>query len=104
MGVVSALLLLGGSWSTATYAEDSSAMRARVIQEVLEEVPEIDLAKQIVEIRLNREYLNKKKTIHQRPVRDQYPIKTPSTKQILIRQPIQSESRPSDVDTKNWNQ
>jgi hypothetical protein len=99
-----ALLLLGCFCLTTSYAEDSAAMRARVIQEVLEEVPEIDLAKQIVEIRLKREFLNQQTTISQSPKKEQSPIKIPSSKRVLIRQPVQNESRPSDVDTKNWNQ
>jgi hypothetical protein len=39
-------------------AEDAAALRARVIQEVLAEVQDVELAKQIVEIRLKREYLS----------------------------------------------
>jgi hypothetical protein len=42
----------------SAHAEDPAALRARVIQEVLAEVQDVELAKQIVEIRLKREYLN----------------------------------------------
>ena len=104
LGIVKALVLLLCFCSTATRAEDLAALRARVIQEVLAEVPELDLAKQIVEIRLKREYLNQEKKTPQPSLAEQSPIKTPPSKRVLIRQPIQTESRPSDVDTKNWNQ
>lgn len=103
-GAVKALLVLVFFSSTATLAEDSATFRARVIQEVLEDIPELELAKQIVEIRLKREYLNSEKKTPQPPVREQSSVKIPSSKRVSIRQPIQPESRPSDVDTKNWNQ
>lgn len=104
VGVAGAFLFLGCFYLTTSYAEDSATLRARVIQEVLEEVPEVDLAKQIVEIRLRREFLNQQTTISQSPKKEQPPIKIPSSKRVPIRQPVQSTSRPSDVDTKNWNQ
>lgn len=96
--------MLGCFCATTSHAEDSATMRARVIQEVLDEVPDVDLAKQIVEIRIQREFLNRQTTIAQSPKREQLPIKIPSSKKVQIRQPIQNESRPPDIDTRNWNQ
>jgi hypothetical protein len=41
----------------SAWAEDAADFRTRVIQEVLQEVPDLELAKQVVEIRINREFL-----------------------------------------------
>ena len=57
-GMVGFALWLALIQSFSAHAEDPDALRARVIQEVLAEVQDVELAKQIVEIRLKREYLN----------------------------------------------
>jgi hypothetical protein len=58
LGIVGIALWLTFISCASAQAEDAAALRARVIQEVLAEVQDVELAKQIVEIRLKREYLN----------------------------------------------
>ncbi len=58
LGVVGIALWLALFPCASAQAEDAAALRARVIQEVLAEVQDVELAKQIVEIRLKREYLS----------------------------------------------
>ena len=57
-GIVGIALWLALFPCASAQAEDAAALRARVIQEVLSEVQDIELAKQIVEVRLKREYLS----------------------------------------------
>jgi hypothetical protein len=57
-GVVGFALWLALIPCASAQVEDAAALRARVIQEVLAEVQDVELAKQIVEVRLKREYLS----------------------------------------------
>jgi hypothetical protein len=85
-GVVVALPFVCALNTVNVYAEDAAAFRARVIKEVLEEVPDVELAKQIVEIRVNREFL-KKLSSASNPA-----PKTPAEHRVPIRQPVKGVS------------
>ena len=78
-GFAGAALSIALMSSFSVHAEDAAALRARVIQEVLDEVPDVELAKQIVEIRIKREYLK------------QQAIKIPPTQRVLVKQPVPNQ-------------
>jgi hypothetical protein len=80
-GFASAALCIALMSSFSVHAEDAAALRARVIQEVLNEVPDVELAKQIVEIRIKREYLK------------QQTIKIPPTQRVLVKQPVANQGQ-----------
>ena len=84
-GVVAALLFLCALHPVNVYAEDAAAFRARVFKEVLLEVSDTELAKQIVEIRVKREF-NKQ----------QPPIGKPSQKKELAPKPPNERQAPLD--------
>ncbi len=65
------------------FAEEVDAFRARVFKEVLLEIPDIELAKQIVEIRVKREF-----------IKQQTPVAKPSQKEKLAPKPA-DETQPS---------
>ncbi len=81
LGVVVALLLVCAFHPASVFAEDAAAFRARVIQEVLRDVPDVELAKQIVEIRVKREF------IKQQPSGSKSAPKTPAETRVPIKQP-----------------
>jgi hypothetical protein len=80
-GFAGAALCVALISSFSAHAEDAAALRARVIQEVLDEVPDVELAKQIVEIRIKREYLK------------QQAIKIPPTQRVLVKQPVPNQGQ-----------
>jgi hypothetical protein len=80
-GFVGVALCVALMSSISVHAEDAAALRARVIQEVLDEVPDVELAKQIVEIRIKREYLK------------QQAIKIPPTQRVLVKQPVSNQGQ-----------
>lgn len=93
-GVVVALLFLCALNPANLYAEDAAAFRARVIQEVLRDVPDVELAKQIVEIRVKREFINQMSS-ESKPV-----PKIPVATQIPINQAVKSSSdQPAEITT-----
>ena len=84
-GVVAALLFLCAFHPVNVYAEDAAAFRARVFKEVLLEVSDTELAKQIVEIRVRREF-----------IKQQPPIGKPSQKEELAPKPPNERQDPLD--------
>jgi hypothetical protein len=76
VGLVEAIFLAVLLHAAPVRAEDAVDFRTRVIQEVLQEVPDLELAKQIVEIRINREFL-----------KSQSASKSPAQQRVLIREP-----------------
>jgi hypothetical protein len=71
------------------YAEDAAAFRARVIKEVLLEVPDLEMAKQIAEIRINREFLKKQGPVEKPAPKQESPTKLPAERSLPIKQPVQ---------------
>ncbi len=84
-GVVAILLFLCAFHPVNVYAEDAAAFRARVFKEVLLEVSDTELAKQIVEIRVKREF-----------IKQQPPIEKPSQKEELAPKPPNERQAPLD--------
>ncbi len=84
-GVVAILLFLCAFHPVNVYAEDAAAFRARVFKEVLLEVSDTELAKQIVEIRVKREF-----------IKQQPPIEKPSQKEELAPKPPNERQDPLD--------
>lgn len=89
LGVVSALLWGGVLHSETAYAEDAAAFRARVIREVLKEVPDLELAKQIAEIRINREFLNQQSSATNPAPQKELAPKAPIERRVPIKQSVQ---------------
>ena len=85
-GVAVALLFVCALNTANAYAEDAAAFRARVIKEVLQEVPDVELAKQIVEMRVKREFLQIQ------PSASNPALKTPAEHRVPIRQPVKGVS------------
>jgi hypothetical protein len=71
------------------YAEDAAAFRSRVLKEVLQEVPDAELANQIVEIRFNREFSKQQTTAKTAPKKQLAP-ETPVESVGQIKQPVES--------------
>lgn len=90
IGSVVGLLLIGFFQSTSVCAEDATAFRARVIQEVLQEVPDVELAKQVVEIRLTREFIKPPSPAARLGPKDASADKTPAELRVRIKHPTSS--------------
>jgi hypothetical protein len=86
-GVVGAILWLALLHLEVACAEDAAAFRTRVIQEVLQEVPDLELAKQVVEIRINREFL-KTQTPSNPSSKNLPATKSAAEQRVMIRQPV----------------
>lgn len=84
VGVIFSAILLHAE---TVRAEDAADFRKRVIQEVLQEVPDVELAKQVVEIRINREFL-KSQTASPPPPKNSPPSKSPAQQRVFIREPV----------------
>lgn len=91
IGSVVGLLLIGIFQSASVCAEDAAAFRARVIKEVLQEVPDVELAKQVVEIRLNREFIKLPRPVARSVPKDAFADKTPTELRVPIKQPAPLE-------------
>lgn len=91
-GVVDGLLLVCAFHSASVFAEDAAAFRARVIKEVLLEVPDVELAKQIVEIRVNREYLKQQLPAAKPSPKEELAPKIPSEGRVPIRLPVSASA------------
>jgi hypothetical protein len=76
VGLEGAIFLAVLLHAAPVWAEDAADFRARVIQEVLQEVPDLELAKQVVEIRINREFL-----------KSQPASQSPAQQRVFIREP-----------------
>lgn len=84
----------------SAFAEDAAAFRARVINEVLLEVPDLELAKQIAEIRINREFLKQQRPVVKPAPTQDLLLKAPIDKRVTIKQPVQGASdQPATVIT-----
>ena len=94
-GYVGALLLMAYLYSESVHAEDAAAFRARVIKEVLLEVSDLELAKQIVEIRLNREFLNPLGKATKPPIKPPPSITFPLERQDKFKKTFQSNAEGS---------
>ena len=92
IGVVAALLFVCAFHPVSVYAEDAAAFRARVIKEVLLEVPDLELAKQIAEIRINREFLKPQSSATNPAPQQELLPKAPIDKRVPIKQPVQGAS------------
>lgn len=90
IGSVVGLLLIGVFQSASVCAEDATAFRARVIKEVLQEVPDVELAKQVVEIRLTREFIKPPSPVARLVPKDATADKTPAELRVRIKQPTPS--------------
>ncbi len=100
-GVVAALLLIAAFHATTAFAEDAAAFRARVIQEVLLEVPDLEMAKQIAEIRIKREFLKPHSPAAKPASKDESVPKTPVERRLPIKQPVQGNTElPATLDIK----
>ncbi len=86
-GVVATLLFLCAFHPVNVYAEDIDAFRARVFKEVLLEVPDADLAKQIVEIRVKREFIKQQTPVEKPQTKEELAPNTVAEKQVPINQP-----------------
>lgn len=89
VGVVAALLLMFAFHPATVYAEDAAAFRARVIKEVLLEVPDLEMAKQIAEIRINREFLKQQSPAVKPAPKQESPTKIPAERSLPIKQTVQ---------------
>jgi hypothetical protein len=83
VAICSALLL----HAETVCAEDAADFRARVIQEVLQEIPDLELAKQVVEIRIHREFLKPQTASNPSP-KMMPASKSPAQQRVFIREPI----------------
>lgn len=100
-GVVVALLFVCVFNPTCVFAEDAAAFRARVIKEVLQEISDVELAKQIVEIRVNREFLKQQPSATSPAPKKELAPKPPTENQVPIRQPAQVASDQAAAVTSN---
>lgn len=92
VGVVAALLLMCAFHPANVYAEDAAAFRARVIKEVLLEVPDLEMAKQIAEIRINREFLKQQSSATNPAPKQELLPKAPIDIRVPIKQSVQGAS------------
>lgn len=83
------LLLMCAFHPASVYAEDAAAFRARVIKEVLLEVPDLEMAKQIAEIRINREFLKQQSPAVMSAPKQDSANKIPAKRSLPIKQPVQ---------------
>jgi hypothetical protein len=86
VGLTGAIFLTVLLHSQPVRAEDAADFRTRVIQEVLQEVPDLELAKQIVEIRINREFLKSQIASNPSP-KSTSASKAPAQQRGLTREP-----------------
>jgi hypothetical protein len=99
--LVVALLVVCAFHHVTVYAEDAAAFRARIIQEVLLEVPDLEMAKQIAEIRINREFLKQQSPTAKPAPKDESAPKTPVERRLPIKQPVQGTTeQPATATTK----
>lgn len=89
-GVAWALLFVCAFNPTSAFAEDAAAYRAKVIKEVLHEISDVELAKQIVEIRVNREFLKQKASSTKATPKEDLTPKPSTENQVSIRQPAKA--------------
>lgn len=86
VGLAGAIFLAVLLHSEPAWAEDAADFRTRVIQEVLQEVPDLELAKQVVEIRINREFLKSQTASNPSP-KNLPASKSPAQQRVVIREP-----------------
>jgi hypothetical protein len=84
-GVVVALLFVC-AFHVNVFAEDVDAFRARVFKEVLLEIPDIELAKQIVEIRVKREFIKQQTPVEKPQTKEELAPNIPAEKQVPTNQ------------------
>lgn len=92
-----ALLFFAGFQSFSVRAEDAAAFRTRLIKEVLLEVPDLEMAKQIVEIRIKREFLKPTSQVSNALMKNELSIQPPAERKVRIRQPAQVLIEQSDA-------
>ncbi len=98
-GVVATLLFLCAFHPVNVYAEDAAAFRARVFKEVLLEVSDTELAKQIVEIRVKREFIKQQPPIEKPSQKEELAPKPPNERQAPLDQTIEGASNHSTAVT-----
>jgi hypothetical protein len=98
-GVAVALLFLYAFHPANVYAEDVDAFRARVFKEVLLEVPDVELAKQILEIRLKRELIKQQTLTGNPSQKAELAPKLPNERQAPLDQTVEGASNHSTAVT-----
>jgi hypothetical protein len=100
IGVVAALLFVCAFHPVSVYAEDAAAFRARVIQEVLLEVTDLEMAKQIAEIRIRREFLNQQSSDVKPAPKQESATKISAERSLPVKQPLEVTNDQSALNTK----
>lgn len=99
-GILASLLFVCAFHPASVHAEDAAAFRARVIKEVLLEVPDLEMAKQIAEIRINREFLKQQRPAVKPAPIEELPSKALIENRVPIRQPVQgAKDQPAALNT-----